>query len=231
MSENYKTAWLDSKGRVIYRSPKGALYVKSATGKKIYGVKPNKPANKPANKPGLQNLNKLVLSHIAKSLGSKNTMSLAKALNNQNLKRQAALKTIKQHFNRFNRTVTFMFRVSIEYPIDNMTDAKRVAKWFESFMYYYDDVLESFTVQPQLVTIPKRPNSPFSAKSEYCMVGRFKLDPYIVEDAISRHALPRDIKNTMKELINPDDDGNFPITFEGQEYLVSGYSPKLISIE
>ena len=156
-------------------------------------------------------------------------MSLAKALNNQNLKRQAAIKTIKHHFNRFNRTVTFMFRVSIEYPIDNMTDAKRVAKWFESFKYYYEGEIKSFTVQPTFVKLFM--GATFSAKTEYCMVGRIKLDPYFVEDAISRHALPREIKYLMTNIIDPDDDGNHPITFEGQDYLVSGYSPKLISIE
>ena len=236
MSENYKTAWLDSKGRVIYRSARGALFTKDATGKKIYGAKPHKPANKPANKPAatIKNLNTAVLSRIVKSLNHKNTMSLAKALVNPNLRKEAAVKTIASHFAQFRRKITFMFRVMIDYSIDNMTDARRVAKWFEDANRDLLDPSEitSFTVKPQLVTIPKNKRSSFSYnKTEYCMIGTFRFNPYFVEDLISRRRLARETSFTMEQLIDPDDDGNYPITFEGHNYLVSGYSPKILSIE
>jgi hypothetical protein len=231
MSENYKTAWLDSKGRVIYRSAKGALFTKNATGKKIYGVKPHKPANKPAAT--IKNLNMALLSRVLKNLNHKNTMSLAKALVNPNLRKEAAVKTIARYFAQFRRKITFMFRVMIDYPIDNMTDANRVARWFESLNrdLIEPEEITSFTVRPQLVTIPKKKGSVFSNKTEYCMVGTFRFNPIWAHDLITRHRLARETRSTIEQLIEPDDDGNHPITFEGQNYLVSGYSPKILSIE
>jgi hypothetical protein len=223
MSENYKTAWLDSKGRVIYRSAKGALFTKDATGKKVYGVKPHKPANKPANKPAttLKNLNMAVLSRVLKTLNHKNTMSLAKALVNPNLRKEAAVKTIASHFAQFRRKITFMFEVMIGYPIEDMADARRVAKWFEDANrdLIEPEEITSFSVKPQLVG------------KKYCMVGTFRFNPVWARDLIARRRLARETRSIIEQLIEPDDDGNYPIRFEGQNYLVSGYSPKILSIE
>lgn len=223
MSENYKTSWLDSKGRVIYRSVRGALFTKDATGKKIYGAKPHKPTAT------IKNLNTAVLSRILKSLNHNNTMSLAKALISPNVRKEAAVKTIAHHFAQFRRKITFMFKVMIDYPFDNMTDARRVAKWFEDLNRDLLDPSEitSFTVKPQLLTIPRNKRSPVT---EYCMIGTFRFNPYFAADLISRRRLAHETRTTIEQLIDPDDDGNYPITFEGKNYLVSGYSPVITSI-
>jgi hypothetical protein len=42
--------------------------------------------------------------------------------------------------------------------------------------------------------------------------------------------MPRQIKSAIESIMNPDDDGNYPIMVKGEPQLVMGTQPHVVSI-
>lgn len=106
----------------------------------------------------------------------------------------------------------FTFDVSLinhEYGnavLDDEKDAKKVAKWFKdqnSWRVSNDDDLASLSFEP------------VKSGQEYKMRCTFRTN----ESEPTNSEV-----NMIKEMImDPDDDGNYPITLDGKKYLVTGF--------
>lgn len=110
----------------------------------------------------------------------------------------------------------FTFRVSIfsnevdDYYLDQEKDAQKVAKWFSDVNAWRVDKDDDLTF---LSFEPVKNGRVYNMKCKFTMTDGKPLESEV---------------KTMKEmLIDPDDDGNYPITLGGKKYLVMGSEEKI----
>jgi hypothetical protein len=114
----------------------------------------------------------------------------------------------------------FTFKVELtnneegNYYLDEEKDAKKVAKWFSDFNSWRvgeDDDLAFLSFDPVKVG------------PVYSMKCKFVMHTYSVHTNKNGQPLESEVKIMKEMLMDPDDDGNHPITLGGKEYLVMGF--------
>ncbi len=246
MSTDVKTPYLDLHHRVIYKSSRGAYYVKDAAGKKYYGVKAYYVAvvNGTSRKLTTNNAtppNKIAPKRIA---APKVRTSTRKVRSNIGLKRKAykpRSKTpkVSPSTNGNGIQVTrFTFRVELsgnqgDYDVETQSDALKVCAWYkdinshEEKTYNYitktwkqgGELAERIMYEPMFVTVQKTRFGTTYTEKQF----RIKVTVYAYDDARTNMFV-----DFLKGLIDPDDDGNQPITMNRKKYLVNGYDFKLV---
>ena len=90
--------------------------------------------------------------------------------------------------------------------LDEEKDAKKVAKWFKdqnSWRVSNDDDLVSLSFEP------------VKSGRVYKMRCTFKMN--------EAEPTNREVSTIKEMIMDPDDDGNHPITLDGKQYLVMGF--------
>lgn len=102
----------------------------------------------------------------------------------------------------------FTFKVDVGgYYLDNENDAKKVAKWFKdqnSWRVSNDDDLSYLSFEPVK-----------NGRVYDKMHCKFKMN--------EAEPTKSEVNMIKKMIMDPDDDGNYPITLDGKEYIVMGY--------
>jgi hypothetical protein len=212
MSTDVKTPYLDLHHRIIYKSARGAYFVKDAAGKKYYGVKAryvavvNGTARKLTNKNAAPP-NKIALKRVA-----------AKKVASSPVKRSPTAILARTTLAMRLRKVTFVFSPELIHyrgGVDSQIRDK-LLKWYKSMA----NNLNGFGEYKVLSMVPY--------ESDKIAVS-FRFTPAWAAHRAFK-SMPKQIKSAMKTIIDPDDDGNHPVKVNGKEYLVYGSSPLVLSI-
>lgn len=195
-----KTNFLDVHRRVIYKSARGAFYIKDASGKKHYGIKARYIATSASRSRKVTTVNTIpnkIKPKIARmaSASPKARKTVASS--------RLALRL---------KTIAFTFKPHVG-DYDMRAEA---LKWYKSMA---SDIEAAGEVKI-LSIIPYETNK---------LIVRFRFQP-----AWAMHrgfkSMPREIKSAIERIMDPDDDGNYPIMVKGEPEHVSGSSPHIISI-
>ena len=252
MSTDVKTPYLDLHHRVIYKSARGAYYVKDASGKKYYGVKARYVAVVHGTARKLTTKNAPPPTKIAPkrvAAPPKVRTSTRKVRSNVGVKRKAYKPRVKKvaamaspassPSKRNGIHVTrFTFRVDIsgdhgDYHVESESDALKVCKWYKDLNSHYEqkydyrtkkwtrggDLAEKITYEPMIVSVRRNRFGASYMEKEF----HIKVCVYSYDDVKTRGFV-----DDLKMLIDPDDDGNHPITLNHKKYLVSGHEFKLV---
>jgi len=227
-----KTPYLDLHKRTIYKSTRGVFYVKDAAGKKHYGIKaryvavvngtarkltsknaapPNKIAPKRIAAPKVRTSTRKVRSNVGKKRAPykprvKKSPSPARSTKAMEA---VARSTLAMRL----RKVTFTFKPEV-YRHHGMRD--EALKWFKMMA---SDVEAAGEVKI-LSMAPEGVDK---------IIVSFRFQPGFAADRSFR-SMPRQIKSAITSIMDPDEDGNYPIMVDGEPALVSGYSPRVLSI-
>lgn len=232
MSTDAKTPYLDLHHRVIYKSARGAYYVKDAAGKKYYGVKARyvAVANGTSRKLTTKNTsppNKIKPKRIAAPVTRTSTR---KVRSNKGVKRGPykprataaakpmssgkAMNVLKQtRLASRLRKVTFTFTPEV----GGMYMRNRALKWYKSMVADVEagGEIKVLDIQPYgnddiAVT--------FRFQPAWAMRSHFR-------------SMAREIKSAAEGFIDVDQDGNNPIIVNGEPEIVGGVFGRVISIE
>jgi len=116
----------------------------------------------------------------------------------------------------------FTFNVSVfnnkdgDYHLDDEKDAKKVAKWFNDVNAWRvgkDDEHDELAFLSF---------EPVKSGETYKMKCKFSMYTYSVRTKMDGQPLDSEIESEEGQLMDPDDDGNYPITFNRKRYLVMG---------
>ncbi len=251
MSTDVKTPYLDLHHRVIYKSVRGAYYVKDAAGKKYYGVKARYVAvvNGTARKLTTNNAsppNKIAPKRVA---APKVRTSTRKVRSNVGVKRKAYKPRVKKTMaspvrkspsptNNGIQVTRFTFRAELsseqgDYDVETQSDGLKVCKWYKDMNSHeektYDYKTKTWKQGGELAErIMYEPMFVTVQKTRFGTTYmekqfRIKVTVYSYDDI--RTSVFVDF---LKGLIDPDDDGNNPIVMNRKKYFVNGYDFKLV---
>lgn len=227
-----KTQYLNGRRRIIYKSKRGAYFVKDVTGKKYYGIKaryvavvngtahkltsknaapPNKIAPKRVAVPKVRTSTRKVRSNAGKKRAPykprvKKSPSPARTTKAMEVVTRSTLAMRL-------RKVTFTFKPEV-YRHHGMRD--EALKWFKMMA---SDVEAAGEVKI-LSMAPEGMDK---------IIVSFRFQPSFATHR-SFGSMPRQIESAIAAIIDPDDDGNYPIMVNGKPAPVSGHSPRLLSI-
>ena len=232
MPTDVKTPYLDLHQRVIYKSARGAYYVKDAAGKKYYGVKaryvavvngtarklttkndapPNKIAPKRVAAPKVRTSTRPVRSNAGKKRGPYKPRA-AKKMDPSTAKAMSIVGRSKLAMRL--RKVTFTFKPAVGHYKDTMRD--EALKWYKMMS---SDIDASGEVKILSMT-------PYESNK---IAVTFRFTPVWAAHRAFK-SMPRQINLAMESIMDPDDDGNYPLIVKGEPKLVMGMSPHLVSI-
>lgn len=196
-----KTNFLDVHRRVIYKSVRGAFYIKDASGKKHYGIKA-----------------RYVLTSASRSRKVTTTNTLPNKIKPK-IARKAPVVPAKSPLLTKTRLalrlkpIAFTFKPRVGSHRDMRNEA---LKWYKSMA---SDVEAAGEIKI-LAIVPYETDK---------LIVRFRFQP-----AWAMHSgfksMPRQIKLAIEHIMDPDEDGNYPIMVDGKPELVTGVSPHIVSI-
>lgn len=205
MSTDIKTPYLDVQQRVIYKSARGAYFVKDNSGKKYYSVKARYIANVNGSVRKLTTKNATPPNKIAsKRVPAKAVPNTAKAMSA--IRRSILAMRL--------RKITFTFTPEVGSNTDTIRD--KALKWYKKMV---SDIEAAEEVKILSIV-------PYETK-KIAVSFRFTLT-WASHRAFK--SMPKEIKRAIESIIDPDDDGNFPIKVKGKPELVMGISPHIVSI-
>jgi hypothetical protein len=117
----------------------------------------------------------------------------------------------------------FTFRVSVfsnkdgDYYLDEEKDAQKVAKWYSDVNAWRVGKDEESDELAFLSFEPVKDGRVYSMKCKFTMY------TYSIHTNKNGEPLKTEIESEEAQLMDPDDDGNYPITLGGKEYLVMGH--------
>ena len=201
-----KTNFLDVHRRVIYKSARGAFYIKDASGKKHYGIKARYIATSASRSRKVTTVNTIpnkIKPKIARKPAVKPMASASPKARKTVASSRLAMRL---------KTIAFTFKPHV----GDYNMRAEAWRWYKSMA---SDIEAAGEVKI-LSIVPRDTNK---------LIVRFRFQP-----AYAAHrgfkSMPREIKSAIESIMDPDEDGNHPIMVNGEPELVSGSSPRIISI-